>query len=466
MKLFHKIFLCFVIIFGITFQAAGYLLVNFAYQNAVEQQKKLAFQNFQYNKYILQSVLYSEPEFFAQEGDGIAGIAGSFSVPVAVYGIDGKYFFSNLAAQPGELALDKSIGEDDRIAYRIYEKAGESYIFVCDYVRQGEKEMYLITQTEISSTIDAQKSMIAYFQKVYFVLICVSFPVIFVLTKAVTSPIKKVGKAASRIAGGEYSGRISAKGKDEISELAADFNRMAEQVEETVAQLSNVARQKEDFAANFAHELKTPLTSVIGYADMLYQRELPREQVKAAAGYILNEGMRLETLSLKLMDLFVLDKQDFILERMSVQEMFENLRQGMEPVCEKNGAALHMALEEGRIEVDFDLFKTMILNLADNAVKADCKDIWILGEQNRRDYRITIKDNGKGIPPEELGRITEAFYMVDKSRSRRQHGAGLGMALVSKIVEIHRAEMAIESDGKTGTAVSILFHNFTTMTQL
>ncbi|MDE6942612.1 MAG: sensor histidine kinase, partial [Lachnospiraceae bacterium] len=71
--------------------------------------------------------------------------------------------------------------------------------------------------------------------------------------------------------------------------------------------------------------------------------------------------------------------------------------------------------------------------------------------------RIRISDNGKGIPPKELGRITEAFYMVDKSRSRKQHGAGLGMALVSKIVKIHRAEMAIESDGKTGTAVSIGF---------
>ena len=465
MKLFHKIFLCFVVIFGITFQTAGYLLVNFAYQNAVEQEKKLAFQNFQYNKYILQSILYSEPEFFAQE-DGIAGIAESFAVPVAVYGIDGEYFFSNLAVQPGELAFDESGDEDDRIAYRIYEKAGENYIFVCDDVVQGEKEMYLITQTKISPVIDAQKRMTAYFQRIYFVLICVGFPVIFLLTKAVTAPIKKVRKAAGRIAGGEYSERISVKGKDEITELAADFNRMAEQVEEKIARLSDVARQKEDFAANFAHELKTPLTSVIGYADMLYQRELPREQVRAAAGYILNEGMRLEALSLKLMDLFVLDKQDFILERMSVREMFENLRQGIEPVCGKNGAALHMALEEGSIEADFDLFKTMIFNLADNAVKADCRDIWILGRQNKCDYQITIKDNGKGIPPKELGRITEAFYMVDKSRSRRQHGAGLGMALVSKIVEIHGAAMEIESDGKTGTEVRICFRNFTTMTQL
>lgn len=457
MKLFHKIFLCFVVIFGLSFQAAGCLLINFAYKNAVEQEKKLAFQSFQYNRYILQSVLYSEPDFFEQAEDNIAEIAGSFTVPVAVYGTDGKYYFSNLAALPGELDFAEGAGGDDRIFFRIYEKASESYIFVYGYVSQGGDGMYLITQTTISPVIDAQKNMIAYFQRIYIALLCVSFPVIFLLTKAVTDPIRKVGQAAGRIAGGQYAERISVHGKDEISELAGDFNRMAEQVEEKVAELSDVARQKEDFAANFAHELKTPLTSVIGYADMLCQRELPREQVKEAAGYILSEGMRLESLSLKLMDLFVLDRQDFILESMPVKEIFEDLRRGIEPVCKKGGAALHLEMEEARIGIDFELFKTMILNLADNAVKADCKDIWIQGKRDNNSYQITVRDNGKGIPPGELGRITEAFYMVDKSRSRRQHGAGLGMALVSRIVEIHGARMQIESDGRTGTVIRILF---------
>lgn len=455
MKLFHKIFLCFIIIFGITFQAAGYLLINFAYGNAIEQEKKLAIQDFQYNRYILQSILFSDPDFFSGEETGSVDISRNFTVPIALYGTDGEYIFFNMAVLPGELTFNEF--DDDRISFQIYETKGESYIFVCDYVSQGEREMFLITQTDISSVIDAQKNMIAYFQRIYTVILCISFPVIFFLTRAVTNPIKKVGKAARRIAGGEYSERIGAKGKDEISELAADFNRMANQVEEKIAQLSDVARQKEDFAANFAHELKTPLTSVIGYADLLYQSNLPREEVKSAAGYILNEGMRLESLSLKLMDLFVLDKQDFSLERLPAGEMFQDLELGIEPVCRKRGVALHMDIGEGWIDVDYDLFKTMILNLADNAIKADCKDLWISGKQDRGKYLIKIIDNGKGIPPEELGRITEAFYMVDKSRSRKQHGAGLGMALVSKIVEIHRARMEVESDGKTGTTVNIEF---------
>lgn len=426
MKLFHKIFLCFVLLFGIAFQAAGLLLVNYAYGNALEQEKKYAFQEFQQNKYILQSILYLEPELFEDGAGSLPDMAGRFTVPVSLFSEDGVCIFSNTGMQPDFLGFQ---GEaDDRIAFRIFREGEESDIFVYGCIEQGDRKVCMLTETDISSVVDAQKSMIAYFQKIYIAILCISFPVIFLLTRALTSSIKKVGKAAGRIAKGNYSERIGIEGKDEISELASDFNRMAQQVEEKVAALSDVARQKEDFAANFAHELKTPLTSVIGYADMLYRRELSKEDVKSAAEYILSEGMRLESLSLKLMDLFVLDKQDFLLERMSVREMFENLAQGVEPVCRKHGAALHMEMQDSMIAVDYDLFKTMILNLVDNAVKADCRDVWISGTQGRNIYRIRISDNGKGIPPKELGRITEAFYMVDKSRSRKQHGAGLGMA--------------------------------------
>lgn len=107
--------------------------------------------------------------------------------------------------------------------------------------------------------------------------------------------------------------------------------------------------------------------------------------------------------------------------------------------------------------MDYDLFKTMILNLVDNSIKADCKDIWVTGKANGSIYQICLEDNGKGIPPEELGRITEAFYLVDKSRARKQHGAGLGMALVSKVVDIHGARMKIDSDGKNGTRIYLSF---------
>ena len=200
MKLFHKIFLCFVIIFGFAIQVVGYLLIEFAYGNAMEQEKKLAFQDFQYNKYILQSILYSEPEFLLREQSEFAGIASSFAVPVALYGVDGNCFFSNMTLQMENIVFDQ--GEDDRINFQIISKNGESYIYVYDYVRQGEASVNLITETDISSVIETQRSMIRYFQRIYLIIICLGFPLIFMLTSVLTHSIKKVSKAAERIVEG------------------------------------------------------------------------------------------------------------------------------------------------------------------------------------------------------------------------------------------------------------------------
>ena len=447
MKLFHKIFLCFVVVFGITFQAAGFLLINYSYENVMAQQQKSALQDYQYNRYILQSILYSGDDFFLRNQNNYEAIQRNFTVPVSLSGrgdTDYEIYYPGIDMLETKVWNEK--GEIDHITTYVGEKDGERIFF-----------SYAYNEIIDERKVTLQTSMMVYFQRMYLIILCLSFPVIFFLTKVLTSPIRKVGEAAGSIAGGNYSQRIQTKGKDEISDLAEGFNDMAQQVEDKIAQLSDMVRQKEDFTANFAHELKTPMTSVIGYADMLYQRELPREEVKKAAEYILDEGMRLEALSLKLMDLFVLDRQDFLLEEMSVPLMFENMRQGIEPLCEKYGATLHMEFEEGMIRVDFDLFKTLILNLADNAVKAGSKDLWISGGAEEDCYRIIIRDNGRGIPREEQGRITEAFYMVDKSRSRKQHGAGLGMALAAKIAENHGAKMEIDSDGKTGTVICLTF---------
>ncbi len=244
MKLFHKIFLCFVVIFSITFQTAGYLLINYTYENAVEQQKKTAFQDFKYNSYILQSILYSDPKFI-YEGD-TRSILNNFTVPVFIYnalGTDSNSLISNICLRPFftvnaskyswvsvqfcEEETENVIFQydllynegEDHLSYQILEKEGRSCIMVFGIIKNWGNEICFITQTDISSVINRQKSMIAYFQKLYLVFICISYPVIFLLTQALTASLKKVSKAVVRIAQGNYSQRIQLKGRDEIYEL-------------------------------------------------------------------------------------------------------------------------------------------------------------------------------------------------------------------------------------------------------
>jgi signal transduction histidine kinase len=153
------------------------------------------------------------------------------------------------------------------------------------------------------------------------------------------------------------------------------------------------------------------------------------------------------------MDLIVLNRQDFILEEMDAEELFENIYGSLMPILEEKNVSLHLSLQPACIKVEYDLFKTLVFNLIDNGIKAGCKRIDISGRQNKNRYNISIIDNGRGIPESELAKITEAFYTVDKSRSRRQHGAGIGLALVAKIVEIHGSTLLFNSAEGVGTDV-------------
>lgn len=261
--------------------------------------------------------------------------------------------------------------------------------------------------------------------------------------------------ASRAFAAGNYHRRIKTQARDEIGDLTRSFNQMADTIQDKIGELELAVRQREDFVAAFAHELKTPMTSIIGYADTIYQKRLPPEQVHEAAGYILNEGMRLESLSFKLMELITLDRQDFLLEEMDLGELLRDVEETAFPAALKRKVRLSVTRAPGYARVEYDLFKTLLLNLLDNAFKSGGNQVWLTGEVREDRYRIRIRDNGRGIPADQVQRITEAFYMVDKSRSRREHGAGLGLALCARIAAIHGTELHYDSAEGEGTTVTV-----------
>jgi signal transduction histidine kinase len=190
---------------------------------------------------------------------------------------------------------------------------------------------------------------------------------------------------------------------------------------------------------------------------MLYQKELPPKQVKRAAWYILSEGLRLEALSIKLMDMIVLNRQDFVLAEMPADELLQDVATGLIPLLREKGVDLRIIAAPAMIRVEYDLFKTLLLNLIDNSIKADCTQVLLSGKADADYYQVSVTDDGQGIPASELERITEAFYMIDKSRSHKQHGAGLGLALAAKIAEIHGSKLEFVSELGKGTEVRIDF---------
>jgi len=246
-------------------------------------------------------------------------------------------------------------------------------------ITQSGQTVYLLTATDIQGVIDQKEEMVRNYSTIYFVTIGFGIILVMIFSALLTGRIRKMSAAAARIADGNYSERLKVFSNDEIGELSRRFNTMAETIEDRIAELSNAAKQKEDFVSNFAHELKTPLTSVIGYADMIYQNPLSREDTRNAVAYIMDEGLRLEALSLKLMDLIVLNRQDFVLEELPADELLQNIADTLRPLLLNENIKFRLETVKAYIRVDYDLFKTLLLNLVDNAVKAGSAEIILTG---------------------------------------------------------------------------------------
>ena len=262
---------------------------------------------------------------------------------------------------------------------------------------------------------------------------------------------------AKRLAGSDLSVRADERGNDELAALSANLNRMTARISEQMDKLRSEAERKELFVGAFSHELKTPMTSIIGYADLLLRKELTQEQRHMCLSYIFTEGKRLESMSMRLLDLIVMGKQEIYKKPVSVQMLIRDVVTLIMPQITKADIRLIYNVAPGDIEMEEELMKTVFINLLDNACNAmeTGGQIRIDGRWQAGTYLLSVRDNGKGMEEAVLSRITDAFYMADKSRSRRHGGAGLGLAICSEILSLHGFSIRFESEPGKGTLAEV-----------
>ncbi|MDD3796027.1 MAG: HAMP domain-containing sensor histidine kinase [Lachnospiraceae bacterium] len=280
--------------------------------------------------------------------------------------------------------------------------------------------------------------------------------VLYLSLRRTMRPLQELKSAAADIAGGAYDSRVPVRRKDEIGELAISFNQMSDQVRMHVAALSRTNETQRQLLASLAHELKTPMTAIIGFSDTLMTLRLSEERKRQALTYIGSECRRLSRLSVKMLELtglYETEEEHISMEMVAVGELLEQVRILTAHRLQEKQIKLIItnACPDLKREMDRDLMISFLLNLVDNAAKASAfgGKIEIFSEESS----ITVKDYGKGIPAEELEHVTEAFYMVDKSRARSEGSIGLGLALCRQIARLHGAGMRIESEAGVGTSV-------------
>lgn len=279
----------------------------------------------------------------------------------------------------------------------------------------------------------------------------------FLFSRRLIRPLALLNQASRRIAAGDYALRTGLHTDDEIGQLSESFDTMAAAVQDKVAALELSVQQREDFMGAFTHELKTPMTGILGYADLLRSMQPDPEEQKEAAGAIYHEAHRLENLSVKLLQLLHLDEEELTLVPLNLDRVVARAVQAARPALEQNDNARAEAIPTGLwVMGDGDLLCDLVLNLISNAAKAGPGGlITITAEQAGKTVFLRVRDRGCGIPADQLTRVTEPFYMVDKSRARKQGGSGLGLSLCSRIAQAHGGALTIESEPGKGTAVTV-----------
>lgn len=268
----------------------------------------------------------------------------------------------------------------------------------------------------------------------------------------------KLKENTSLIADGVYDKRIAVNEPDEIGSLAMDFNTMAQAVENRVEELKEEAERRTLFMSALTHELKTPMTSIKGNAETLLMTKMDEDEREAALLQINADCTRIERLSYKLMQLLVLKRSDDIEPKeQKVSDLLDMVYDAAKEQIKQRGLILHIENHMERLKMDKDLLCELLLNLIDNAGKASPRGstITLLAKNNI----ISVSDYGHGIPLEELHRLTEPFYMVDKARSRKQGGMGLGLALAQEIARLHGGKLVFESKVGVGTTVKVVFEH-------
>lgn len=453
MKFSVKIMLSMLCLLSLLFGIGGSLMISLSFNDSLERERSSAYNSYQMVLSTLQIVNGIDRQV---DYDDIGNILNQLSnqkteswTALRLYNSEksvyevGVFDFSDVS--------EKDLAKQN-IVQQLVTNDDKRYLIVSGALQVGGETMFLDMAYNITPLFETRSAQEKVYQSVFLFLIVICALLSYSISRILTRPLSELSKTSQAISNGNFSKRCDVKSNDEVGRLAVDFNTMVDELENNI-------KQQESFISSFAHEMKTPMTSVIGYADLIRSQMLSEKEVYESANFIVSEGRRLEGLSQKLLELFVLKEKAAVLSSASPSLLIEELVSHLAPVYEKQGIILKCTCEAGCCLLESDLFKSLLINLWDNARKAmeNGGTISVKSVMTDDGCRITVSDNGTGIPDESLSHLTEAFYRVDKSRSRAQGGAGIGLALCKEIAALHNGSIGFESELGVGTTVTVEF---------
>ncbi len=348
----------------------------------------------------------------------------------------------------------ESAAGDLNVQYKTVRVAGTDYLIAHAVLKIRTEKYDVSFARDISDVTDGIRALAVKCTAVGLIVTACSAAAMRMLVYRSLKPIDKLRAGAAELAHGNYGNRISISGRDELSELAADFNGMADAIKANMDALCEKSGRQQAFINDLSHEMKTPVTSILLCSETLLNRKVPPEAQNRSLERIYDQGKWLENLSQKLMTLVML-QGGIAMRPESVPKLLDAVKEAAEDALHEQDMALETDCGMDTLPMDFDLMRAALVNLVLNAQKASGRGQTITIRAHGR--TIEVADRGRGIPPDEIARVTEPFYTADRSRNKKRGGAGLGLALVKRIVEAHGARLVIESVVGRGTTVRMEF---------
>ena len=352
------------------------------------------------------------------------------------------------------------VPEADQCAYVSVADGHGHGLLVRSMITAQNTTLELMARFDLSHVYTLRQTQYRQYLIIYAAVVAFGIVASVFLSFAMTKRLHRLKNTVRRISGGDLSRRSQIKSNDEFGQLSRDFDAMADKLQENISKLETDMQRQESFMGAFAHELKTPMTSIIGFSDLLRQGDMDENTRMMAAEYIHSEGKRLERLSFKLLDLLLLKKDTLTMQKVWLNSYLSEVEKALIPKAKSKNIRLICKAEPARVSFETDLVKSLLYNLVDNAAKAMDSGgiIAIHANAIAGGCQFQVVDNGRGMEPEELTKITEAFYRVDKARSRSQGGAGLGLALCKQIAQLHSGNIQFASTPGKGTRVTVTLY--------
>lgn len=322
---------------------------------------------------------------------------------------------------------------------------------------QGKKVYYFAKQLDNGNIlrVSAEAKSIGKFFSDYiiYILLCIIVVIVtavFVsmgITKSIVKPITQLGQSLDNI--------DKFKSDEELKPLV---NALLQQKKKQ----KMLDKQKKQFTANVSHELKTPLTSIAGYAELIETGMAKPEDIKPFAGVIRKQALRLVNLSEDIIQLSQLeesDDEDMSFESVNLYEIAQRCVEALNINAINKGVTLNLTGEECYIRGKAQLVEELVYNLCDNAIRYNKENgnVTVTVTPLEKGASVSVKDTGIGIPKKYQERIFERFFRVDKSRSKATGGTGLGLAIVKHITQLHDAKLEISSEEGKGTEIIVTF---------